>query len=116
MSSTPRVAPLTQGIFYVATGLWPIIHLRSFESVTGPKIDKWLVRTLGGLITAVGATLIVGAFERRASRSLRMLGISSALALGLADVVYAARGRISKVYLGDAVAEGAMVASWATFN
>jgi hypothetical protein len=103
-------------VFYVTTGLWPILHLRSFETVTGPKVDKWLARTMGGLITAVGATLIAGAFERRQSRALRILGIGSALALGLADVIYAARGRISKVYLGDAIAEGALAATWALTN
>lgn len=107
---------LTQGIFYVATGLWPIVHLRSFEAVTGPKLDKWLARTLGGLIAAVGTTLIVGALERRPSRALRVLGIGSALALGAADVVYAARRRISKVYLGDAAAEGALVTGWVVAN
>jgi hypothetical protein len=111
-----RQVALTQGIFYVATGLWPIIHMRSFEAVTGPKLDKWLARTLGGLIAAVGATLVVGAFERRTSRALRMLGISSAIALGAADIVYAARRRISKVYLGDAAAEGALVTGWVVTN
>jgi hypothetical protein len=116
MTTTPRTAPLIQGLFYVTTGLWPIVHLRSFEAVTGPKYDKWLARTLGGLVTAVGAALIAGAFELRPSRSLRLLGIGSAVALGLADVVYAARGRISKVYLGDALAEGALAASWAITN
>jgi len=109
----PHIAPLSQGIFYVATGMWPIVHLRSFEKVTGPKVDKWLVRTLGGLIAAVGTALVVGAFERR-SRALEVLGIGSALALGAADVVYSLRGRISKVYLGDAVAEGGIAAAWAT--
>jgi hypothetical protein len=113
---TPRPAPFVQGVFYVATGLWPIVHLRSFEAVTGPKYDKWLARTMGGMITAVGTALIAGAFERRQSRALRILGIGSAVALGLADVIYAARGRISKVYLGDAIAEGALVASWAVSN
>ncbi len=107
---------LSQGIFYLATGLWPIIHMRSFEAVTGPKLDKWLARTLGGLIAAVGATLVVGAFERRPSRALRMLGISTAVALGAADIVYAARRRISKVYLGDAAAEGALVTGWVVTN
>ena len=107
---------LSQGIFYVATGLWPIVHLRSFEAVTGPKVDKWLVRTLGGLIAAVGATLIVGAFERRPSRALRVLGIGSAIALGAADVIYSAQHRISKVYLGDAAAEGALVTGWVVTN
>jgi hypothetical protein len=109
----PHLAPLSQGMFYVATGLWPIIHLRSFEKVTGPKVDKWLVRTFGGLVAAVGTTLIVGAFDKQPSKALRVLGIGSALALGAADLVYSLRGRISKVYLGDAAAEGAIAATWA---
>ena len=109
--SAPHIAPLSQGIFYVATGLWPIIHLRSFERVTGPKVDKWLVRTFGALISAVGATLIAGAFERK-SRALEILGVGSALALGAADLIYSLRGRISKVYLADAAAEGAIAATW----
>jgi hypothetical protein len=109
----PHIAPLSQGIFYVATGLWPIIHLRSFEKVTGPKVDKWLVRTFGGLVAAVGATLVAGAFERERSRALAILGVGSALALGAADLIYSLRGRISKVYLGDAAAEGALAATWA---
>jgi hypothetical protein len=108
-----HLAPLSQGMFYVATGLWPIIHLRSFERVTGPKVDKWLVRTFGGLVAAVGTTLIVGAFDKQPSKALRVLGIGSALALGAADLVYSLRGRISKVYLGDAAAEGAIAATWA---
>jgi hypothetical protein len=107
-----QLAPLSQGVFYVATGLWPIVHLRSFERVCGPKADKWLVKTMGGLIAAVGAALIAGAFERRRSRGLRVLGLASALALGSADVIYSLRGKISKVYLADAAAEAAVVAGW----
>ncbi|MBA3393067.1 MAG: hypothetical protein H0T89_10505 [Deltaproteobacteria bacterium] len=113
MSESSRIAPLSQGVFYVATGLWPIIHLRSFEKVTGPKVDKWLVRTFGGLVAAVGVTLIVGSFEKRPSRALEVLGLGSALALGAADLVYSLRGRISKVYLADAGAEAALAATWA---
>jgi hypothetical protein len=40
------------------------------------------------------------------------LAIGSAAALGAVDTVYAARGRISKVYLLDAAAELALVATW----
>jgi len=108
----PHIAPLSQGLFYVTTGLWPIVHLRSFEKVTGPKRDKWLVRTLGGLIAAVGAALLVGAFEKKPSRAVEVLGIGSALALGAADIVFSLGGRISKVYLGDAAVEGAVAATW----
>lgn len=116
MRSTPHLAPLAQGIFYVGTGLWPILHLRSFEAITGPKADRWLVRTVGGLIAAVGLALVVGAFERRRSGALRILGIGSAVALAAADLIYVSQGTIPKVYLGDVAAEGAIVASWLATN
>jgi len=117
-----RVAPLAQGLFFAATGLWPILHLRSFEAVTGPKVDRWLVKTIGGLIAVVGATLVVGsgpAARRRwaggptpAERALRVLGIGAAAALAMADVVYVARRRIAPVYLADAVAEAGIITGW----
>jgi hypothetical protein len=111
---TPKLAPFAQGVFYVATGLWPLVHLKSFEAVTGPKVDRWLVRTVSGLITVVGAALIAGACEqRRSSRTLAVLGIGSALALGVSDVIYASRGRISKIYYADAAAEAGILAAWA---
>jgi hypothetical protein len=106
-----RIAPLSQGIFYVATGLWPIVHLRSFEAVTGRKRDKWLVQTIGGLIAAVGGALLVGASERP-SRSLRTLGVASAAVLGAADLYFAGKGRISPVYFGDAAVEAGLIATW----
>ena len=99
-----------QGVFYLATGLWPIVHLKSFEAVTGPKVDKWLVKTIGGLIAVVGTALLVGAGER--SRGLKVLGIGSALALGASDAIYSLRGRISKVYLADAAAEAGVIGLW----
>jgi hypothetical protein len=106
-----RIAPISQGVFYVATGLWPIVHLRSFEAVTGKKRDTWLVQTMGGLIAAAGAALLVGAFEKQ-SRSLRTLGIASAAALAAADLVFAGKGRISPVYFGDAAVEAGLIATW----
>lgn len=45
-----NIATKFQGIYYVASGLWPLLHMRSFEAVTGPKRDKWLVNTVGALI------------------------------------------------------------------
>ncbi|MDB4957004.1 MAG: hypothetical protein JWO36_4573 [Myxococcales bacterium] len=107
----PRLAPLAQGLFYVASGLWPIVHLRSFEAVTGPKRDKWLVQATGALIGAVGAALCAGAFERR-SRALAVLGVGSATALGLADVWFTAKRQIPPVYLGDAAVEAAAIGTW----
>jgi hypothetical protein len=103
---------VAQGLFYVATGVWPIVHYRSFERVTGPKTDVWLVKTIGGLITAVGVALLVGARQEKADATVRTLGVGSALALGLADLVYGGSGVISRVYLGDTLAEAGLVAAW----
>src|SRR5688572_6475587 len=107
-----RIAPLSQGIFYVATGLWPIVSLRSFEAVTGRKRDKWLVQTTGGLIAAVGIALIAGAFEARRSRVTQTLGIASAASLAAADLYFVSRGEIGPIYLGDAALESAFIAGW----
>jgi energy-converting hydrogenase Eha subunit E len=109
-STVPRFVPLVQGTFYLATGAWPIVNLGSFEAVTGSKREGWLVKTLGGLIIAVGASLLMGAFEKTPSRALRVLGFGSAAALGLSDLVYVLRGRISPVYVGDAIAEAVFAA------
>jgi hypothetical protein len=105
----PRLA-VTQGVFFIATGLWPIVHMRSFESVTGPKREGWLTKTMGGLIAVVGATLASN--DRDRSAPLALLGFGSALALGVSDVVYVAKGRIAPVYLVDAAVEFALAGAW----
>ena len=46
-----------QAAYYVGTGLWSLVHRRSFERVTGPKREYWLVRTVGALAVAIGAAL-----------------------------------------------------------
>jgi hypothetical protein len=42
-----------QAAYYLATGLWPLVHLPSFEAVTGPKTDDWLVHMVGLLAAVV---------------------------------------------------------------
>lgn len=104
--------PVAQGAYFVVTGIWPILHRRSFEAVTGPKVDRWLVKTFGALVASIGGTLIVGGVEVPRSRTLSVLGIGSAVALGLAELVYVRKGRIARVYLLDALLEGAIAVAW----
>jgi hypothetical protein len=111
-STLVRTAPTLQGYLYIASGLWPVVHLRSFEKVTGPKADGWLVKTVGGLLAVIGASLVSGNVVQRPPRALRMLGLGSAAVLGLIDIVYASRGRISKIYLIDAALQAAIAATW----
>jgi hypothetical protein len=101
---------VVQGTYFLVTGLWPLLSLRTFEAVTGPKADGWLVKTVGVLVAVIGAALLADA--RHPSRGTIVAGLGSAAALGAVDTIYAARGRIARIYLLDAVAEAALVATW----
>ncbi|WP_200860872.1 hypothetical protein [Anaeromyxobacter sp. Fw109-5] len=103
---------VVQGTYWVASGIWPIVHLTSFEAVTGPKQAGWLVKTVGALIAAVGTTLAVAGARRRVTGEIALLGAASAAALGGAGGWYAARGRIRRIYLADAALEALTVAGW----
>ena len=108
-----RVA-LIQGLYYAATGVWPILDLKSFMAVTGPKLEGWLVKTVGMLIATAGLALTAAGARGRVSRELRVLGASSALGFAAVDFWYAGvRRRISRVYLADGVVELGLAAAWA---
>lgn len=109
---TRRSMAAGQGVFYLATGIWPLLHMDSFEAITGPKRDRWLVKTVGALVAVTGGLLSVGAVRGRISGDLVGLAAGEAAALTGIDVVYAAKGRISKVYLLDALAEVLLIAGW----
>lgn len=102
---------VTQGVFDVVTGVWPIVHLRSFEAVTGPKREGWLVKTVGALITVVGGTLLTAGLRKRVTPELMLLAAGSAAALTAVDIRYSPQ-RISPVYLLDAVLEGVLITGW----
>lgn len=108
-----RTATL-QAAYFLVTGLWPIVSRPTFEAVTGPKTDYWLVRTVGALASVIGTTLGVASYRNRVSSELAVLGIGSALAFGVVDVFYTTTGRISRVYLVDAAVECLIAGGWAS--
>ncbi len=101
------------GVFNVVSGLWPLLNMQSFERVTGPKVDHWLVQTVGGLLVVNGVVQLTAA-SPEGLRLARVLGQYTAGVLAAIDLVNAPRGRISKVYLIDAAAELAWVVLWST--
>ena len=106
-----RAALQFEACYYIGTGLWPLVSRRSFEAVTGPKADWWLVQMVGLLAATIGTAIAVGAREERPSPAIRTLGVLSALSFAGIDVVHTARRRISPVYLGDAAVELALIAA-----
>jgi hypothetical protein len=91
-----------QAAYYLATGIWPIADARSFQMVTGPKTDVWLVKTFGALVGAVGISLGLAAARNRTGPETLALAGGSAAALAAADIYYVSKGTIAKTYLGDA--------------
>ena len=101
-----------QGVFYLATGAWALVDLDSFLAVTGPKVEHWLVKTVGSLVAVIGVVFLSAARNRRVSSEIALLGIGCALALAAIDVFYVSVGRISSIYLLDAAAEVGLAAAW----
>ena len=110
---TRNLVATGQGAMYVVTGVWPLVSLRSFERITGPKVDGWLVRTVGAVVACVGGVLLLAARRNRVTPEIAVLGVGCAASLTAIDVVYVSRKRIAPIYLADAVVELLCIAAWA---
>lgn len=107
-----RSVARAQGVFYVASGVWPLIHFGSFEAVTGPKTDRWLVQTVSGLLMTNGLAQLAWSGAPEGRRVVGVIGAGTAGTLAAIDLLHAPRGRIRRVYLLDAAAELAWLAAW----
>jgi len=103
-----------QAGYYALTGIWPLIHLPSFEAVTGPKTDDWLVHMVGLLAAAIGIPLGMASMRNHGRvPEVIVLAVTSALAFAGIDLWYSITGRISRIYLADAVVQLGLVAGLA---
>jgi hypothetical protein len=89
---------ILQGFYYLLTGLWAIAGIRTFQMVTGPKTDLWLVKT-------VGAVLISAGLRSSVTFEIFTLAVGSCPALAAVDIIYAGKKVISEIYLPDAALE-----------
>ncbi|MBV9018403.1 MAG: hypothetical protein JO058_22360 [Alphaproteobacteria bacterium] len=106
-----RTLAVVQAGYYAPTGIAPFLSRSAFERVTGPKTEWWLVLTLSALVCAVAGALAVAA-RGQPGPEAAALGAGAAAGLGLIDVVYVSRGRISPVYLLDAAVQLPIAAAW----
>jgi hypothetical protein len=115
-----RTVATVQGVYFLLTGLWPLIHVESFQAVTGRKTDNWtgheadhwLLNTVSVLILAIAVPILVAAWRNSFSPAIIVLAIGSALVLTGIDLVYVSRGVTSKIYLADAAAEILLIILW----
>lgn len=100
------------GAYNVISGVWPLVHMRSFEAVTGPKDDHWLVRTVAGLLIVNGGVQLASADSLEGQRAARLIGLGTSGTLTAIEVVYGSRRRIRAIYLVDAALEIGIIAAW----
>jgi hypothetical protein len=104
-----RVLLFFQGVYYLITGIWPLVSLDTFEAVTGPKTDDWLVQTVGVLASVIGAALLLGAVRSPPVRETVALSTLSAIAFTGVDVTFVGLRVISRIYLVDAAIQIAVL-------
>jgi hypothetical protein len=100
-----RVIAVTQGLYFFVTGVWPLLDIESFQLVTGPKRDIWLVKTVGVLVAVIGAVLVLAGAGGEITSPILLLAVGSAAALATVDVNYVAKRVIPPIYLLDALLE-----------
>jgi len=91
-------------------GVWPLVHFPSFELVFGRKREDWLAQCVAAFLASLGLAMLTT--HGRPSPDLR-LGVALGGA-GIASIAAreAARGRISPLYLADALIEWCLALGW----
>jgi hypothetical protein len=97
-STLLRVILWVQAVYFTLTGVWPLVSLDTFEMVTGPKTDHWLVQTVGALITIVGLVLVMTAWRGRLPGEVVLLAVGSAVVLTAVDVIFVSLGVIPPIF------------------
>jgi hypothetical protein len=100
-----------QGVANLVGGLWPLLHISSFEMVFGPKTDRWLVKTVAGLLMVNGLTQLTTSLTAGGVRQARRLGVGTAAVHASIDLVSVAARRIT-MYLVDAALEVGWILAW----
>jgi hypothetical protein len=103
--------PLAQGLYYLFTGLWPLLSVTTYQAATGHVGDPWHVEMIGVLLLAVGGTLCVAAYRRLGTPEVLFLAFGSAFGLTLVDV-HLIYQRVSLVCMIDAIVEISLVVFW----
>jgi hypothetical protein len=101
-----------QGLYSLVTAVWPIVHIRSFIAVTGPKTDIWLVETVAVLILAIAVLLLVHLRYLLPILPVALMAITMSVGLLVIDFYYPSVYRISKIYMVDGILQMIFLVTW----
>jgi hypothetical protein len=87
-----------QGIYYLVTAIWPLIHLDSFIAIVGPKADMFQFYTTMLLIIVIALALLLSLGHEK-TKSTLALAIFSPIAFIIVE--FAFRNAIRPVFFLD---------------
>jgi hypothetical protein len=86
-----------QGLSNIGAGAWPLLHLKIFERLFGPRRmvreQDWLVRTVAGLLVVNGWSQLPARPTSECLAQARRTGLGTALTLLGIDLVYVPAGK-----------------------
>lgn len=100
-------ATRAQGWYYLLGGVWPLVHLPSFERVAGRKPDRFQTEVASVLFAAAGAALLAGA----ASPTPATRVLSGTSAIGVAALDWRYRRQLRPIFRVEAALEVALAAA-----
>lgn len=107
-----HILPFLQGLYFIITGIWPLVHIESFLYITGYKTDIWLVKTVGILILPYSVLCFYTIGNTKRNTAIATVNIICCLGLAWVDLYYYLKGIISWVYLIDFALEMIFSAYW----
>lgn len=95
-----RLLLAVQGGYYVLSGLWPLVHFRSYADAVALRVNPFQAQAFGAVIIVVGGTLIEATRKEPPGPFPTMLGAATAGALTLISLWWLPRlGTISILWL-----------------
>jgi hypothetical protein len=86
-----RWALLTQGVYYLLTGLWPLLDFDSFASFVALNVIPFQAQAFAAVIIVIGASLIEAARREPPGPFPTMLGLAVAGAIAIVSLFWLPR-------------------------
>jgi len=102
----------SQALYYVLTGLWPLVSMPTFLRASGPKTDLWLVQIVAVLVLLIGVVIALATLRQNQSPEVIVLAMGAAVAFAGVDIVFHAQRIIPRIYLADAAIQLAILILW----
>ena len=94
-----------QGIYYIVTGLWPLLHFSSFASVVAFRVNPFQAHVFAALIIVIGGSLLEATRREPPGPFPTMLGIGVASAIALVSLVWLPRLGVASLLWADLAVE-----------